>query len=397
MFTPLRPPAILVGDSRLGGISQTISAFESLKIRGYGVEALLLFQNQLYQNAQYLADYFRERNQDLIVKSIPGPPPQPTDCDENRISMMEYYSSRYNELSDVLQHLDTRHVERITRLECLATKAHKSLWLPFTQQQTLSPEGITVIDSAHGDHLHTFRGNDGAGPTTSSGLALTQESFDGSASWWTQGLGHGNSNLALAAAYAAGRYGHVMFAEAVHEPAMALAEQLLQDLQNERLSRVFYSDNGSTAVEVALKMGLRAARVRYGWNADGNIEILGLRDGYHGDTIGAMDCAEPCIYNKQVEWYNGKGYWFAYPSVVLTDGRWVLKVPSELEKYSGNAPHFEALEDIFDVETREGNGEHEIYEQFITDKLLELHRQGRKFGALILEPVVLGAGGMILV
>jgi dethiobiotin synthetase/adenosylmethionine--8-amino-7-oxononanoate aminotransferase len=56
MYIPLRAPSLLVGDSRLGGISQTISAFESLRIRGYNVESVLLFRDDVYQNYLYLED-----------------------------------------------------------------------------------------------------------------------------------------------------------------------------------------------------------------------------------------------------------------------------------------------------------------------------------------------------
>jgi dethiobiotin synthetase/adenosylmethionine--8-amino-7-oxononanoate aminotransferase len=228
---------------------------------------------------------------------------------------------------------------------------------------------------------------------------LLQPSFDGSASWWTQGLGHGNPSLTLAAAYAASRYGHVMFAEAVHEPALALAEALLLGAggRNPRLTRVFFSDNGSTGAEVALKMGLRAARFRYGWGAGEEIGVLGLRGGYHGDTIGAMDCSEPGTFNEKVEWYEGKGFWFDYPTVKCAGGKWAVCVPDELKEQLGVGREHTSLSEVFDVDGRERRGEGREYERYIVDRLKTLQAQGRKFGSLILEPVVLGAGGMILV
>ena len=65
----------------------------------------------------------------------------------------------------------------------------------------------------------------------------------------TAGLGHGDPQLALQAAYAAGRYGHIMFAGATHEPALNLAERVLKGLENPRLTKIFYTDNGSTATD----------------------------------------------------------------------------------------------------------------------------------------------------
>lgn len=85
--------------------------------------------------------------------------------------------------------------------------------------------------------------------------------FDACASWWTSGLGHGNPQLSLEAAKAAGRYGHVIFPEAIHEPAMDLTNSLLDGVGKGWAERVFFSDNGSTAIEVALKMALRKRAV----------------------------------------------------------------------------------------------------------------------------------------
>lgn len=70
-------------------------------------------------------------------------------------------------------------------------------------------------------------------------LDILHPYFDASASWWTQGLGHGNPDIALSTSYAAGRYGHVMFAGTIHEPALKLADDIISLLDNPRLKRVF--------------------------------------------------------------------------------------------------------------------------------------------------------------
>ena len=396
LYIPLRAPTVLIGDSRLGGISQTISAFESLRLRGYDVESVLLFRDTTYQNFQYLADYF-EKHHGVPVTSVVEPPARNENAERDADAMAEYYGRRDCEevTGQVLEHLDRRHGERISSLESLAGRAHKHIWYPFTQQSLLGPKDIMTIDSAHGDYFQTL-----APPARKDGAQdepLLRSSFDGSASWWTQGLGHSNPQLTLAAAYAAGRYGHVMFAGTVHEPAMTLAETLLGGMQNPRMSRVFYSDNGSTGIESAVKMGLRAARLRYGWGPGDGLGILGLRGGYHGDTMGAMDCAEPGPYNEKIEWYEGKGYWFDYPTVLCKDGKWSVTVNEGLTEDIGSGSGYGSLHDIFDVEAREQRGEHQRYEAYIKATLTRLQQQGRKFGSLILEPIVLGAGGMELV
>ncbi|KAF2144808.1 uncharacterized protein K452DRAFT_147692 [Aplosporella prunicola CBS 121167] len=399
LYRALRAPVVLVADSRLGGISSTISAYESLKIRGYDVEAVMLFKDSEYQNHGYLKSYFDDfHTPSLAIPAPPSKSPNPSTDEDN---MTDYYRgvSESEDVHDVLAHLARRHERRIKRLETMSSRAYDQIWWPFTQQKLLSPSTITSIDSANDDFFQTFQ-QQSAGqsedlPAASPVKPLIKPSFDGSASWWTQGLGHANPKLTLAAAYAAGRYGHVMFAEAVHEPALGLAELLLNEMQNPRLQRVFFSDNGSTGTEVAVKMALRAARTRYGWDASEDLGILGLKGSYHGDTIGAMDCAEPCTYNEKIEWYSGKGFWFDFPTVKMVDGKWIVEVPETLQEALGPSQSFNSLDEIFDLETRVKGLACKQYEQFITATLEKLAAQGRKFGALMLEPVVLGAGGML--
>ncbi|KAF6838951.1 bifunctional dethiobiotin synthetase adenosylmethionine-8-amino-7-oxononanoate aminotransferase [Colletotrichum plurivorum] len=394
LYAPLRVPVVFIGDGKLGGISQTISAFESLKLRGYDVESILLFRDEQYQNYSYLTDYF-SRGHGIPVASLEHPPARAEDADVDAKALSQYYDEMSSSavVKSTLDHLHDRHLARISRLESMSRDAHDIIWYPFTQHKTLTPEKITAIDSAHGDCFQTLVPGSRDQPDSQ---ALLQPSFDGSSSWWTQGLGHANPKLTLAASYAAGRYGHVMFASAVHEPALALAQALLRRLHNPRLSRVFYSDNGSTGMEVAVKMGLRTARVRYGWDASDKLEILGLRGSYHGDTMGAMDSTEPSVFNDKVEWYKGKGFWFDYPSVMCKNGEWEVQVPSALRDDLGSGSKFGTLSEVFDVDGREQAREHEAYEKYILKVLTRLRDQGRKFGALVMEPVILGAGGMIM-
>ncbi|KAI1101762.1 PLP-dependent transferase [Jackrogersella minutella] len=396
LYTVLRCPVVLVADSKLGGISLTISAFESLKLRGYDVEAVLVFQDIKWNNETYLRDYFTT-GLGIPVSSLPKPPTMMQNRETDARRMAQYYLQEGDNkaICDILDHLDRKHQARIKRLESMPLSAWRRIWYPFTQHKQLYPQDIVAIDSARGDFFQTLV------PEKRKRWVQTtpvlQPSFDGSASWWTQGLGHGNPSLTMAAAYAAGRYGHVMFAGAIHEPALALAETLLAGTQNPRLTRLFFSDNGSTGVEVAVKMALRATRTRYGWAASEDIGIIGLKGGYHGDTIGAMDCAEPSTYNENIEWYKGKGIWFDYPSVKCIRGQWVVKVPDALRTDLGEDKAFASLSDVFDIDTRESKDEKKEYEAYIK-RTLTLHQSnGQKFGALLMEPVVIGAGGMELV
>ncbi|KAH8176570.1 aminotransferase class-III domain-containing protein [Sarocladium implicatum] len=361
-----------------------------------------MFQNDVYENDVYLRDYFQEQGE-IPLYALASPPERHSDSRADGTAMLEYYGkvSKSVSTAGVLETLERDHVKRIKRLESMSETAHKTIWYPFTQQKLLTPERISTIDSAYGDHFQVLKaipdapGNESSHPEGKN--ALLEPAFDGSASWWTQGLGHGNPRLALAAAYAAGRYGHVMFAEAIHEPALALSETILKGMNSPRLTRVFFTDNGSTGCEVAVKMALRASRKRYGWAATEKMEILGLKGSYHGDTIGTMDCSEPSVFNEKVEWYQGKGFWLDFPMVWLRNGRWTVDIPAPLHESLGTNLELDSLSDVFDLGAREAQGTYKAYKEYLREVLTHLKSQGRKFGALMLEPIVLGAGGMMLV
>jgi dethiobiotin synthetase/adenosylmethionine--8-amino-7-oxononanoate aminotransferase len=394
----MRLPVILVGDHRLGGIASTISAAESLLMRGYDIDAVVCFNDQeKYENSKYLLGHFKERN--IAGFELPWIPSLERCTEEEEIDKMkEYYASHANggKMKKLASHLVQRHGRRIAELQTMASRTAKSIWHPFTQHKSVkSPDDVLVFDSAYGDYfqtLHTHKPLQAADKTNE--RPILYPAFDGSASWWTQGLGHGNPRLSLAAAYAAGRYGHVMFAGATHEPALTLAERLLAGLGNPRLTKVFYSDNGSTAVEVGIKMALRATCMRYDWDGSSEeIGVLGLKGSYHGDTIGAMDASEPCVYNKKVDWYRGRGYWFDFPTVKMQGGKWIVEPPANMEDEIGHTQYFDSLDDIFNFQAR---GPQQTYEQYIRKTLDRLVKtEGRKFGALVMEPIILGAGGML--
>ena len=399
LFRPLRLPSVLVGDHRLGGIASTISAAESLILRGYDLDAVVCFNDgSKYENAQYLEGYFK--NMGISAFTLPWIPNMHgigAGTKEETNTMQNYYNSQSDEKSvvGVATRLLDRHSERLGNLDTMASRTNEAIWHPFTQHKHLkSPEEILVFDSAYGDYFQVKQST--AAPETPEDRSLLYPAFDGSASWWTQGLGHGNPRLALEAAHAAGRYGHVMFAGATHEPALVLAEKMLQESSNPRLKKVFYTDNGSTATEVGIKMALRAASKRYDWDStQETIGVLGLKGSYHGDTIGAMDASEPCVFNEKVDWYRGRGFWFDYPTFKLKKGQWVVEPPAGMESELGPTQHFEKQGDIFDLAARSHPHHYEAYIEKTLDDLVK--RQGRKFGALVMEPVILGAGGMIFV
>ncbi|MET6998116.1 adenosylmethionine--8-amino-7-oxononanoate transaminase [Chitinophaga defluvii] len=150
------------------------------------------------------------------------------------------------------------------------------IWHPYTQMQTapapvalLRGEGALLFDEANNSYI------------------------DATSSWWVNIHGHAHPYIAEQLALQARQLQHCIFAGYTHPPAVNLAERLLKILPGPQ-SRVFYSDNGSTAVEVALKMALQ-----YWHNQDiKKRKILAFHHAYHGDTFGAMSVSGRSVFTR---------------------------------------------------------------------------------------------------
>ena len=402
-YRPLFLPTILIGDSKLGGISTTIAAYEALLLRGYIIDAVLLFRENYYQNADYLKNFFAEKG--VYVSAVDPPPPLLSDHAENVVSTQKYYEhivplqGGKHAIHDVVKHLDICHSRRLDELSSMPRRTLDTIWWPFVQHGLVKrEEDVNVIDSATSDFFSVY--NQNAPPSTTASVLTPQ--FDSSASWWTQTFGHAYTPLTLAAARAAGRYGHVMFPQATHLPALKLAERLVKDGPGKGwASRAFFSDNGSTGMEVALKMALRAFSVRCGSRKGEVLGVLGLKGSYHGDTIGAMDaCEESGVYT--CEWHDAKGFWFEPPTVGMQDGEVIISVPGSFGLET--RVRGESFRWVYDVESRLDSELAKGYRAYITRTLRSLERRRRegegdlpRLAALVLEPLVMGAGGMIFV
>jgi bifunctional dethiobiotin synthetase / adenosylmethionine---8-amino-7-oxononanoate aminotransferase len=409
-YRPLFLPTILIGDAKLGGISTTLSTYEALLLRGYIVDAVLLFHDDYYRNSEYLQPYFAERG--VRVSAVPGPPPMVSDSAANFAETEKYYNSivpqnpssrdhqNANVISDIVDHLDTCHTQRLEELASMPRRTLDTVWWPFVQHGLVQDEhDVTVIDSAHSDFFNVHRAPSGLATEPDHGLSILSPEFDGSASWWTQTVGHANPALTMAAARASGRYGHVMFPQATHLPALKLAEKLVKEGPGRGwAARAFFSDNGSTGMEVALKMALRAFNVRRGTvGVKEELGVLGLKGSYHGDTIGAMDaCEESGVFT--CEWHNAKGYWFDPPSVGVRDGEVVISVPAAISS-DVLTVKAKSLSWVYDVAARLDSDLAGVYWAYITRTLKSLEDRDDvpRLGALVLEPLVMGAGGMIFV
>lgn len=202
------------------------------------------------------------------------------------------------------------------------------VWHPFTQHGLGDP--IPLISHAKDAKLYDADGNGW---------------IDGISSWWVTTHGHAHPRIMAAIAKQSEKLDQLIFAGWTHEPAESLAAELIR-ITPDPLTRVFFSDSGSTSVEVALKMALG-----YWFNiGEPRSRILVLEHSYHGDTIGTMSVGERGVYNRA----------------------------------------WQPL--LFDVDTIPFP--HEGLEQATLDALEAACAQ--KPAAFIVEPLILGAGGMLI-
>jgi len=226
----------------------------------------------------------------------------------------------------------------------------------------LTPAEIRAIDAAHVWHPYSAIGADALPPVVAVGargawLTVIDPAGDGDrpievidamSSWWTAIHGHGNPTLDAALTGQLARMNHVMFGGLTHEPAARLA-QLLVQITPEGLDTVFFSDSGSVSVEVAVKMALQYQRSR-GFN--GKHRLMTWRGGYHGDTFTPMSVCDP------------DGGMHSIWTDVLAHQVFAPQVPSVYD------PAYSAA-----------------FERQLVEHAHEL-------AAVIVEPVVQGAGGM---
>jgi len=217
-------------------------------------------------------------------------------------------------------------------------------WHPYTQMKDCERTAPVLIDSSKGMKLYDAKGN---------------FYYDTISSWWCNVHGHNHPKIKKAIKKQIDLLDHVLFAGFTHAPAVLLAEKLVS-IAPEGLRKVFYSDNGSTAVETALKMSFQY------WQNTGKLEktkFIALDHGYHGDTIGAMSVSGVGLFNSVFTPLFFKSFKARSP--------YCYRCPAGKSASRCDIDCLSSLEKI-------------------------LSRESNRTAAFILEPLVMAAGGMII-
>lgn len=219
---------------------------------------------------------------------------------------------------------------------------HRYLWHPFTQMQEWMSEEPVIISQAEGHYLFDVGG---------------QKYLDGVSSLWCNVHGHKKKEIDDAIKAQLDRIAHSTFLGLSHVPGIQLAQKLVE-IAPKGLQRVFYSDSGATAVEIALKMA-----VQY-WHLKGQsqrAQIATLAESYHGDTVGSMSLG----YSETFHRYHKS---LLFPVTRLT--------PPHVFRYY------------------DGMDEENALNASIADAKDKLYAQAHTFAAVVMEPLMQGAAGM---
>ncbi|MCY9515657.1 adenosylmethionine--8-amino-7-oxononanoate transaminase [Paenibacillus apiarius] len=228
----------------------------------------------------------------------------------------------------------------------LLRKDRSYVWHPFTQMKDYDDRDHVLIERAEGIYIYDADG---------------RRFYDTVSSWWCNLHGHGHPRIKEAIRQQLDRFDHIMFSGLTHAPGIELAEQLVS-ITPAGLNKVFYSDNGSTAVEVAIKMSFqywqqigRASKTKFAF----------LDGSYHGDTLGAVSVGGVQLYHS-------------------------LFKPLLFHAHRMPAP------DLRQARAAGPEGEREVAETALAQVRELFEREADTLAGFIVEPMLQGAGGMIM-
>lgn len=345
LMAALDLPVLLVGTNRLGALNHLLLSLRALRLKGLRPAAVILMSPEEPRDEDAAARRGRERvladNPGFLRRRLAAWGEEAPVLVLPRVAALD--ATGWQVLAEACasllpalsRHLPSDADQSSSAPEPLPLRDRRILWHPYTS--AVDPLPVFEADRSHHNRIV---------------LADGRELVDGMSSWWTAIHGYNHPRLVAAAQRQAGRMPHVMFGGLTHAPAVELGERLLAMLPR-GLARVFLADSGSVSVEVALKMALQ---YQQGMGQTRRTCFLTPRGGYHGDTTGAMSVCDPvtgmhCLFTDML------------PRQIF------------MERPSCR------FDQPFDPAS-------------LDDARRVFAEQGERIAAVILEPLVQGAGGM---
>ncbi len=256
----LRLPLLIVARAGLGTINHTLLTIEA--VRSEGLEVLGVVLNRRSRNPS-----LAERTNPQVIRKLSGLPvfgivPQLSSPSPRKVA-------RHLRADPLLKEVRARFSKRRTNARRLSRLDRKRIWHPFTQMADWEKQEPLIVESGDGVHLIDLQG---------------RRYLDGVSSLWVNLHGHRHPALDRALRAQLGKIAHSTLLGAANVPSIELAEELLR-IAPKGLTRAFYSDSGSTAVEIALKMAFQY------WQQNGQPRrrrFVHFVNAYHGDTLGSV-------------------------------------------------------------------------------------------------------------
>lgn len=256
-------PAVVVASTRLGTINHTVLTVRALQQRGVSCLGIVLNGD----SDEGLVSVLEEATGVKVLFQVPR-------WKELNTQVLDHFIKTDADFLGFLDHFASLYHQSLeTQLDKWEARDKQVIWHPFTQHGIVKRH--PVVKKGKGVSLWYD----------------DQMVIDAISSWWVNLFGHCNPELSAAVSRQSFELEHVIFAGFSHQPAIQLAEKLVEQTneRNCRLQKVFYSDNGSTSVEVALKMAYQYCQQSGQTQRN---RFLALKGSYHGDTLGAMSVGE---------------------------------------------------------------------------------------------------------
>lgn len=273
-------PVIIVSATRLGTINHTLLTIEALKRRGIEIAGLIFNQGNREDEGE------AAKRGPKLIERLTGMPLLGTipkvanlSVEEGRLGNLKSVFRKSTDIAHLLKFMG--NISEVKRDKELKKWDKKYLWHPFTQSSEWNREDITIIEKGRGVYLEDTLGN---------------RYLDGNSSYWVNIHGHGAQGLSDGIIGQLSKIAHSTLLGQGNIPSIELAKKLI-GIAPKGLDRVFYSDDGSTAVEAALKMSFQYWQNISRGKSDKK-RFVSLDVSYHGDTIGAVSLGGIPLYHR---------------------------------------------------------------------------------------------------